>query len=99
MAKKQATPEPSRSFEDLIEETEALAEKIERGELRLDESIAAYEKGVANLRACSDLLKVAEGKVMMLLERNTGFALTELDGADNADENTDDDQNGDEKTA
>ncbi len=96
MAKKQTTPEPTRSFEDLIQETEALAEKIERGELSLDESITAYEKGVSNLRSCSDLLKVAEDKVMMLLERNTGFALTELDGAADADAVTDEDEDGDE---
>lgn len=73
-------------FEDLLAEAETLAGKMEEGGLTLDESIRAYEKGVGNLRRCADLLRAAEDKVQVLLEKNGAFRLEELD-RDDPDEN------------
>ncbi|MCD8140332.1 MAG: exodeoxyribonuclease VII small subunit [Planctomycetaceae bacterium] len=81
-------------FEDLLAEAEVLAEKMEEGGLSLDESIQAYEKGVANLRLCADLLRTAEEKVQVLLEKNGAFRLEELDArsadSDDGDEDGED---------
>ncbi len=52
MAKKTAET-PAAAFEDLLAEAESLAERMEEGGLSLDASIAAYEKGVDNLRRCA----------------------------------------------
>lgn len=82
MAKKTsgaAEPAPGRTFEELLAESESLAERMEEGGLTLDESIAAYEKGVENLRRCSAMLKGAEERVKLLLEENGAFRLDDLD--------------------
>ncbi|MCD8350398.1 MAG: exodeoxyribonuclease VII small subunit [Planctomycetaceae bacterium] len=82
-------------FEDLLAEAEVLAEKMEEGGLSLDESIQAYEKGVANLRLCADLLRTAEEKVQVLLEKNGAFRLEELDArADDSDDDEADEEDG-----
>lgn len=81
MAKKKdgaATPDEP-GFEALLAEAESLAEKMEDGGLSLDDSIRAYEKGVDNLRLCAGLLKVAEEKVRVLLEKDGAFRLEDLD--------------------
>lgn len=92
MAKKTSDEKPEPAFEELLAEAEALAEKMEEGGISLDESIRAYEKGVANLRRCADLLRAAEEKVQVLLEKNGAFRLEELDAG-----RDDDDDDGDEE--
>lgn len=79
MAKKSAGEAPEAGFEDLLAEAEVLAEKMEDGGLTLDESIRAYEKGVGNLKKCAELLRGAEEKVKLLLEKEDGFVLRDLD--------------------
>lgn len=81
MAKKSQTDAGQREpgFEELLAEAEELAEKMEDGGLTLDESIRAYEKGVGNLRRCAGLLRDAEEKVKVLLEKDGGFSLRDLD--------------------
>lgn len=68
------------SFETLLTETEELVERLEAGELSLDESLEKYEKGIRNLRACARLLQAAEEKVKVLVEEAEGaFGLADLD--------------------
>ena len=81
MARKTSDAGRESAFEELLAEAEALAEKMEEGGLSLDESIRAYEKGVLNLRRCADLLRAAEEKVQVLLEKNGTLRLEELDAA------------------
>lgn len=85
MAKKNADP----GFEELLTEAEALAEKMEEGGLGLDESLKAYEKGVDNLRKCAGLLRDAEEKVKVLLEKDGAFRLEDLDSDSAAGEEDD----------
>ncbi len=89
-----ADAEAKPVFEDLLAEAEALAEKMEEGGLSLDESIQAYEKGVANLRLCADLLRTAEEKVQVLLEKNGAFRLEELDARSDGSDDDDDEEDG-----
>ncbi len=90
MAKKTANANgDAPGFEELLAEAESLAEKMEEGGLTLDESIRSYEKGVEDLRRCAELLRSAEEKVRVLLEKNGAFRLEELD-APNADGDEDD---------
>ncbi len=76
MAKKESD-RTEASFEDLLAEAEALAGRMEEGGLSLEQSIAAYEKGVENLRRCSAMLRGAEEKVKVLLE-NYNFQVIDL---------------------
>ena len=59
-------------FEKSMSELEALVEKLERGDLPLEESLAAFERGVALTRACQSALSEAEQKVELLMKRPGG---------------------------
>ena len=63
MEKKQKTPVP---FEKALEELEAIAVKLEKGELGLDESITEFEKGIKYAKYCHDKLEEAERKINIL---------------------------------
>ncbi|MFZ5697616.1 MAG: exodeoxyribonuclease VII small subunit [Pseudomonadota bacterium] len=65
MARKKAV-----NFEEALEELESLVEQMEDGDLSLEESLAAFEKGVRIARECQDALKQAEQRVQILLQQN-----------------------------
>ena len=46
-------------------------EKLENGELSLDDSIKEYEKAIKLIKESEKLLEAAEGKVMKVLEKNS----------------------------
>ncbi len=56
------------TFETALAELESLVEKMETGELNLEESLAAFERGVKLTRHCQAALKAAELKVKVLTE-------------------------------
>jgi exodeoxyribonuclease VII small subunit len=62
------TPPPSAvaDFERSLDELEQLVQKMERGEMSLDESLAAYERGIALFRNCQGALEQAELRVRQL---------------------------------
>ena len=55
------------SFEQHLKEAESVIEKLESGSLPLEESLAAYERGIAALKKCYAILEGAEAKVETLL--------------------------------
>ena len=66
MPKKQA----GFNFEKALQELEGLVEKMETGNLSLEESLKNFERGVALTRQCQQALAEAEQKVQILLSRN-----------------------------
>ena len=54
-------------FEQALDELEQIVGKLERGELKLEESLALFERGVALARQCRQSLETAELKVKQLL--------------------------------
>jgi exodeoxyribonuclease VII small subunit len=56
-------------FEAAMHDLEQLVERLEQGDLPLEESLAAFERGVALTRACQSALKEAEQKVEILLKK------------------------------
>ncbi|MFQ5660031.1 MAG: exodeoxyribonuclease VII small subunit [Gammaproteobacteria bacterium] len=58
-------------FEKALAELEELVEKMEQGDLSLEESLKQFERGIALTRACQKALTEAEQKVQILL-RNEG---------------------------
>ena len=64
------------SFEEALNELEALVERMESGDLTLEESLAAFEQGISLTRHCQEALQVAEQKVEILSAR-TADAATE----------------------
>ncbi|AOH36563.1 exodeoxyribonuclease VII small subunit [Luteimonas sp. JM171] len=65
---KEQTPDPSpvADFEKSLEQLEALVDDMERGELSLEQSLAAYERGVGLYRRCQQALEQAELRVKLL---------------------------------
>ncbi len=57
-------------FEAALAELEALVEKMEQGDLSLDESLKQFERGVQLTRSCQQALKDAEQKVQVLMEKD-----------------------------
>jgi exodeoxyribonuclease VII small subunit len=57
-------------FERSLAELEAIVDKLEAGDLSLDESLKQFERGVQLTRACQTALKQAEHKVEILIRKS-----------------------------
>ena len=57
-------------FEASLEELEGLVERMEEGELSLEESLKTYERGIALSRACQKSLDTAEQRIQILSEKD-----------------------------
>jgi exodeoxyribonuclease VII small subunit len=57
------SPIDQLSFEDALAELEAIVRRLEEGTGRLDEAIAAYERGTALRRHCEARLQEAQTRV------------------------------------
>ena len=89
------------SFEDAYNRLTETADKLERGGLPLDESLALFEEGTQLARLCEELLAKAELKVSQLTaapivsvaSRSYTFASVEADEDDESETSDDDDEN------
>lgn len=59
-------------FESSLKELETLVEKLEQGDLSLEESLRSFERGIELTRTCQRALRGAEQKVETLVERDSG---------------------------
>ncbi len=64
------TKKKAASFEKSLSDLETLVNKMEHGDLSLDESLSAFEAGVKLTRECQMMLDEAEQKVQILTEKN-----------------------------
>jgi exodeoxyribonuclease VII small subunit len=55
-------------FEQTLAELEAVVERLESGELSLEQSLKHFERGIALTRACQKSLAEAEQRVKVLME-------------------------------
>lgn len=62
------TPTPPQDFERALDELEALVQRLEGGELSLEDSLGAYERGVALYRQCQGALEQAELRIRLLAD-------------------------------
>jgi exodeoxyribonuclease VII small subunit len=74
------TAEPPLKFEAALKELEEVVQRLERGELALEESLALYERGIALSRVCHAKLEEAEGRIELLLKDARGDAVLGRDG-------------------
>ena len=56
------------SFENNVELLNEIIEKLESGQLTLDESIKEYEEAMKLIKASSELVEAAEGKLFKVTE-------------------------------
>ena len=65
-----AKQQPEFNFEEALEELERLVSSMEQGELSLEDSMKAFEKGIKLTRECQTALQKAEQKVQILLNES-----------------------------
>jgi exodeoxyribonuclease VII small subunit len=66
------------SFEESLTALESVVERLERGELSLEESVRLFEQGVKLSEACKKELEAAEGKIQVLVERGREMVAKDL---------------------
>ena len=59
-------------FEDRLTALEAVVERLERGDLTLEDSVKLFEEGVHLSEACKVELEKAEGRIQVLVETRGG---------------------------
>lgn len=60
------------NFEEAMNELEKIVEKLESGELSLDESLEAFQEGIELTKFCSNRLDEIEKKISILMENEEG---------------------------
>lgn len=70
------------SFEQSLQKLEEIVRQLEAGDLTLEQSLLAYEKGVRLTAACEKTLSEAEQKVRQLIEVSGEITSEELPEAD-----------------
>jgi len=63
---------PNKNFESALEDLEQVVEQLESGELALEDSLAAFEKGVGLVKYCNQKLNEVEKKVELLVKDKEG---------------------------
>jgi exodeoxyribonuclease VII small subunit len=59
-------------FEEHLTQLETVVERLEQGDLALDESVRLFEEGMKLSQACKEELERAEGRVQVLVEDKAG---------------------------
>jgi exodeoxyribonuclease VII small subunit len=66
MTKKTKLPD----IESSLEEITSLIEKMEHGDLSLEQSLASFERGITLIKHSQKILQEAEQKVQILIQKN-----------------------------
>jgi exodeoxyribonuclease VII small subunit len=82
MATRNPKDAPRLDFETAMRDLEELVERLEQGDLPLEESLAAFERGVMLTRSCQMALKEAEQKVEILLKKSGEPSIEDFDTDD-----------------
>jgi exodeoxyribonuclease VII small subunit len=70
------------NFEEQLTALESVVERLERGDLSLDDSVRLYEEGMKLSDACKKELEAAEGKIQILVQQRNGtMKIADLDAA------------------
>ncbi|HLV01809.1 MAG TPA: exodeoxyribonuclease VII small subunit [Acidobacteriota bacterium] len=61
-----------KDFEEALQKLEEIVEKLERGDLALENALQLFEEGVKISQFCNSKLEEAEKKVTILLKDRSG---------------------------
>ncbi|HEY0161768.1 MAG TPA: exodeoxyribonuclease VII small subunit [Edaphobacter sp.] len=74
-------------FERKLTDLETVVERLERGDLSLEESVRLFEEGMKLSESCKQELEAAEGRIQVLMEQGKGQMKTrDLEVATESDE-------------
>ena len=83
-----------RHFEKALADLEALVERLENGDLSLEESLKAFEAGVRLTQECQQALTQARQRVQLLTAQDGSLSAEVLAGTDDEDEEDNDGEPG-----
>jgi exodeoxyribonuclease VII small subunit len=73
------------NFEEDLKALESVVERLERGDLSLEDSVRLFEEGMKLSDACKMELEKAEGKIQVLVDRGrSGMKVVDFDLKDEA---------------
>lgn len=67
------------TFEDNIQEVDAIIAQLESGEMTLDESIKEYEKAMKLLKKSSEILEKTQGKLIKVTQNGEEIKMEEVE--------------------
>jgi exodeoxyribonuclease VII small subunit len=68
------------NFEEQLKALESVVERLERGDLTLEDSVRLFEEGMKLSDACKRELETAEGKIQVLVDRGrSGMKVVDFD--------------------
>jgi exodeoxyribonuclease VII small subunit len=71
---------PGPTFEAALQKLETIVQRLEKGELTLEESLGLYEEGIQLSRLCHSKLEEAEGKIEQLVKDSRGDVVLDAQG-------------------
>ena len=74
------TAEETPTFEAALQKLDEIVQKLEKGDLPLEQSLVLYEEGIRLSRLCHAKLEEAEGKIELLLKDSRGEIATDAAG-------------------
>jgi exodeoxyribonuclease VII small subunit len=60
------------SFEEQLTALESVVERLENGDLTLEDSVTLFEEGLKLSEACKKDLEAAEGRIQVLVDQRNG---------------------------
>jgi exodeoxyribonuclease VII small subunit len=78
--KVQPAETPTPTFEAALQKLETIVQRLEKGELALEESLGLYEEGIRLSRLCHAKLEEAEGKIELLVKDARGDVVLDAQG-------------------
>lgn len=84
MARKATTK--AINFEKSLKQLETLVDKLEKGDISLEDSLKTFEQGVKLTRECQQALQTAEQKISLLSKEDKKWVEKDLSGDDAEDE-------------
>lgn len=91
MAVARKTTTKAIDFEKSLKQLETLVDKLEKGDLSLEDSLKNFEQGVKLTRQCRDALQTAEQKISVLSKEDNANGSEEWVEKDLADDEDADD--------
>ncbi|MBP2098339.1 exodeoxyribonuclease VII small subunit [Enterococcus rivorum] len=62
--------EVEKTFEESLNELEGIVQRLERGDVPLEEALVAFQEGVALSKQCQDTLEKAEKTLTKMMTEN-----------------------------
>jgi len=69
----------NKNFEDSLLELEDIVEKLENGQISLQESMEMFERGIKLAGICNHILQESEQRIEQLIERNEEIETCDLE--------------------